>query len=143
MAAGHALVEARHGLVGASNLDLVKRGLEAVAIVGRALHASLLRIVPRAGPAEDVLLFLALVVAPREDRLGDGVLKRAGAALEAIVALVGAGDGEYVGAMWADCGDVRLGACRTGGGFRARGGGFVQRSMTTTVATASLGAGAL
>lgn len=102
MTAGHALVEARHGLVGAADLDLVKGGLEAVARLGRTLHAGLLRIVPGAGPAKDVLLFLALVDAPREDGLRDGVLKRACAALEAVGALIGAGDGEDVGAMGAD-----------------------------------------
>lgn len=118
VAAGHALVEARHGLVGASNLDLVKCGLEAVAIFGRALNAGLLRIVPRAGPAKHVFLFLALVVAPREDGLSDGVLKRTGAAFEAIGTLIGAGDGENVGAVRANCANVRLGACRMGeGGF--------------------------
>ncbi|KND89861.1 hypothetical protein TOPH_05486 [Tolypocladium ophioglossoides CBS 100239] len=102
MATGHALVEARHGLVGTADLDLEEGGLVAVAAVGRALHAALLRIVPGAGPAEDVLLLLALVDAPREDGLGDGVLEGAGAAFEAVGAHVGEGDGEDVGAVRAD-----------------------------------------
>lgn len=102
MAAGHALVEARHGFVGAADLDLVKGSLETVAGVGGTLHAGLLRIVPGAWTAKDVLLFLSLVDAPREDGLCDGVLKRAGAALEAVRALVGPRDGEDVGAVGAD-----------------------------------------
>lgn len=102
MPALHALVKARHGLVRAANLDLVKRRLAPVALLVGALHRRLLRIVPRAGPAKDVLLFLALVDAPREDGLGDAVLEGAGAALEAVGAEVGAGDGEDVGARGAD-----------------------------------------
>lgn len=61
-----------------------------------------MRIIPRARPAKDVLLFLALKHAAREDGLGDGVLKRTGAALEAVGALVCEGHGEDVGALRAD-----------------------------------------
>lgn len=103
MAASHALVKRRHGLVGTANLHLEEGRLVAVAALGRALHAALLRIVPGAGAAKDVLLFLALVDAPREDGLGDCVLKGTGAAFEAVGALRRQGDGEDVCAVRADC----------------------------------------
>ncbi|PWI70105.1 Mediator of RNA polymerase II transcription subunit 31 [Purpureocillium lilacinum] len=90
VAARHALVEARHGLVGTADLDLEEGGLVAVAAVVGALHAALLRIVPGARPAEDVLLLLALVDAPREDGLRDAVLEGARPALESVEARVGA-----------------------------------------------------
>lgn len=102
MSASHALVKARHGLVGTSNLDLEEGGLVAVAALVGALDAALLRIVPGSGPAEDVLLLDALVHAAREDGLGDVVLEGAGSALEAVGARVCEGDGEDVGAMGAD-----------------------------------------
>lgn len=87
MPTSHALVKRSHGLVGTANLHLEKRRLVAVAPLGRTLHGALLRIIPCAGPAKDVFLFLALVHAPREDGLGDGVFKRTGAAFEAVCAL--------------------------------------------------------
>lgn len=102
VAAGHALVETRHGLVGAANLDLEEGGLVAVAPLAGALHAALLRIVPGARAAKDVLSLLALKGAPREDGLGDCVLKGARAALEPVGALYGEGDGENVCAVRAD-----------------------------------------
>lgn len=98
----HALEEAGHGFIRTSNLHLEKCSLVAVAAFGRTLRAALLRIIPRARPAKDVLLFLALKYAAREDGLGDGVLKRTGAALEAVGALVCEGHGEDVGALRAD-----------------------------------------
>src|SRR5690242_5079971 len=82
--ARHALEETRHGLVGAADLDLEKGRLVAVAAVGRALDAALLRIVPGARPAKDVVLLLALKSPAGEDGVGDGVLERAGSALEAV-----------------------------------------------------------
>lgn len=103
MTASHALVEARHGLVGTANLDLEEGGLVAVAVVGGTLHGALLRIVPGTGPAKDVLLFLALVDAAREDGLGDCVLKGTCPALEAVRVLVREGDCEDVCAVRADC----------------------------------------
>lgn len=98
----HALVETRHGLVGTADLHLEEGSLVAVAAFGRALHAALLRVVPGAGPAKDVLLLNPLVDAAREDGLGDLVLEGAGAALEAVGSRVGQGHGEDVGAMGAD-----------------------------------------
>lgn len=103
MPTGHALIEARHGLVSTADLDLEEGGLVAVAALGGALHAALLRIVPRARPAEDVVLFRALKGAPREDGLRDGVLEGARATLEAVGALVRQGDGQDVGAVRTDC----------------------------------------
>lgn len=102
MPAGHALIEARHGLVGTADLDLVEGGLVAVALAVGALGAALLRVVPGAGPAEDVLPLLALVDAPREHGLGDGVLEGTCAALEPVRALVGQRHREDVGAVRAD-----------------------------------------
>lgn len=108
--AGHALVETRHRLVGAADLYLVKGGLVAVAAVGRALHLALLRVVPGARAAEDVVLLRALKGPPGEDGLGDLVLEGAGAAFEAVVPRVCEGDGEDVCAVGADCrgGEERL-----------------------------------
>lgn len=102
VSASHALVEARHGLVGTADLDLEESGLVAVTALVGALDAALLRIVPGSRPAEHVLLLDALVHAAREDGLGDVVLEGAGAALEAVGARVCEGDGEDVGAMGAD-----------------------------------------
>lgn len=102
MPAGHALIEARHGLVGTADLDLVEGGLVAVALAVGALGAALLCVVPGAGPAEDVLALLALVDAPREYGLGDGVLEGTCAALEPVRALVGERHREDVGAVRAD-----------------------------------------
>lgn len=89
VSAGHALVEARHGLIGTANLDLEEGGLVAVAALVGALHAALLRIVPGARSAKDILLLLALEGAAREDGLRDVVLEGARPALEAVRALGG------------------------------------------------------
>jgi hypothetical protein len=98
----HAPEETRHRLIRTANLDLVERGLLPVAALGRTLHATLLRILPALGSAKDVVLLFALEAPAREDGLGDGVLVGAGAALETVGALRGEGDGEDVGAVWAD-----------------------------------------
>ena len=102
MLAGHAPEETRHGLVRAADLDLVKGRLLPVAALGGALHAALLRVLPALGPAKDVVLLLVLKAPAREYGLGDGVLVGARAALEAVGALGGEGDGEDVGAVRAD-----------------------------------------
>lgn len=106
MAAGHAHEETRHGLIGTADLDLVEGGLVAVAAVGRALDAALLRVVPGSGSTEDVLALLALVLAAREDGLGDVVLKWACSALEAVRAAVGQRHCQDVGAVRADCAEL-------------------------------------
>lgn len=75
------------------------------------------------------------------------MLKRAGAALEAVGALVGAGDGEDVGAMGADWTRVREDRS-SGRAWESKPAGswdgwIVQRSMAAAVvATASLFVGA-
>ena len=98
------LEEAGHGLVGTADLHLEEGGLVAVAALGGALGLALLRVVPGARPAEDVLLLLAVEVAAREERLvADGVLVGAGAALEPVAARVRGRDGQDVGALRADC----------------------------------------
>lgn len=102
MPASHAFEEARHGLIRRADLHLEKRRLVAKTSIGRTLHPALLRVVPGARPAEDVVLLRALVGAAAEDGIGDGVFKGAGAAFEAIGALVGVGDGEDVCTMRAD-----------------------------------------
>lgn len=102
VATRHALVETRHGLIGTADLHLEEGSLVAIAAPGRALHSALLRVVPGARTAEDVLPLDALVQAAREDGLGDLVLEGAGAALEAVGPRVGQGHGEDVGAMGAD-----------------------------------------
>lgn len=102
IATSHTLIETGHGLVRTSNLDLEKRRLVAIAPIIGALHTALLRIVPGAGPAKDVLLLDALVDAAREDGLGDVVLKGACSAFEAVLTGWGEGDGEDVGAVRAD-----------------------------------------
>lgn len=106
MSACHALEEARHGLVGAADLDLEKGSLVAIAALGWALGAALLRIVPGARPAEDVLLLDALVGAAREDGRVNGVLEGARPALEAVGAFRRQRHGQDVGAVGADCGQA-------------------------------------
>lgn len=103
------LVEARHGLVGAADLDLVKGGLAAVARGTGALDFCLVGVVPGSRSAKDVLALLLLEDAPREEGLLDGVLVRARPALEAVPArLAGRGDCEDVGAAGADFFVVRV-----------------------------------
>lgn len=63
-----------------------------------------MRIVPGSRPAKDVLPLLALEDAAGEDRVGDGVLVRACAALESVCAVERQGDGQDVCAVWADWG---------------------------------------
>lgn len=91
-----------HRLISTTNLDLEEGGLLAVAAVLGTLCARLVGIVPLARSAKDVLTLLALKVAARVDWLGDGVLKGAGSALEAIAHAGVGGDGEDVGAVGAD-----------------------------------------
>lgn len=74
------LEEAGHGLIRTADLDLEEGRLPAVAPVGRTLDLGLLRIVPRAGPAKDILSLLALEDAARVEGLVDCVLVGAGAA---------------------------------------------------------------
>lgn len=61
-----------------------------------------MRIIPRSGTTKDVLLLLALEYASRVDGFGNGMFEGAGAAFEAVGALVCEGDGEDVGALGAD-----------------------------------------
>lgn len=93
----------RHRLVSTPDLDGEVGRLVAVAGRVAALDALLGRIVPGARAAEDVLLLDAREVAPAVDGLLDGVLVRAGAALEAVAARLHGRDGEDVGAVGADC----------------------------------------
>ena len=98
------LEEARHGLVGAADLDLEEGGLVAVAALARTLRLALLGVVPGARPAEDVLALLADELAAREDGHGDVLLVGAGAALEAVgPARLRGRDGQDVVALWTDC----------------------------------------
>jgi hypothetical protein len=103
IAAGHALVETRHGLIGTSNLHLEERSFVTITPICRTLHTTLLRIVPRTGTTKDVFLLFALEDASREDGLCNCVFKGTRAAFEAIGALVCERDGEDVGALGADC----------------------------------------
>lgn len=102
MATSHTLEETRHGLISTSNLHLVERGLIAIAFVGRALYAGLLSVIPSSGTTKDVFLLFALVVASREDGLGDCVFKGTGAAFETVGSGVCERDGEDICAMRAD-----------------------------------------
>lgn len=80
------LEETRHRLVCRPDLHLEERRLAAVAAFRRALHLGLLRIVPRAGTTKHILLLFPRKLAPAEKRCGNGVLVRAGAALEPVAA---------------------------------------------------------
>lgn len=102
MPTSHALEEARHRLIRTPDLHLEKRRLLAIAAFVRALRLGLLRVVPGARPAKDVLALLALKDAPRKDRVGDGVFVGACAALEAVCAVERQGDGQDVCAVRAD-----------------------------------------
>ena len=86
MSASHTLIKARHGLIRTSNLDLEESRLIAIASFVGTLHPTLLRIVPGAGTAEDVLLLDSLVDTAREDGFGDVVLEGACSAFETILA---------------------------------------------------------
>jgi len=98
------LEEVRHRLVGAADLDTEVGGLAAVAVGRWTLDRLFLCIVPCLGPAKHVLLFLAREVLARVDGLLDGVLVRAGAALDSVAARLHAGEDEEVGAVRADYG---------------------------------------
>ncbi len=100
--ASHALVKTGHGLIGTADLDLEEGSLVTVAVLCGTLNATLLGIIPGTWAAKDILFLLALVLPPREDGVGYGVLKGTCSALEAVQALVCEGDGEDVGAVWAD-----------------------------------------
>lgn len=89
MPAGHTHVKTRHRFVGTSNLDLVEGCFVAVAILGIALDASLLSVVPRTGSAENVFLLLALIHSAGKDWVGNEMFKGTCPALEAVRALVG------------------------------------------------------
>lgn len=101
--ASHALVETRHRLISTANLHLKEGGLVAIAALGGALHAALLRIVPGARSAKDVLLLDPLVHAPREDGFRDVMFKGTCAAFETVGARGRQRHGEDVGTMRADC----------------------------------------
>lgn len=86
----------RHRLISTANLHREESGLVAVAGRVAALHLLLLRVVPRARAAEDVLLLLAREVASAVDCLLDRVLVGAGPAFEAVAARLHRRDGEDV-----------------------------------------------
>lgn len=96
------LVETRHGLVGTADLDLEEGRLLAVTPLARALRLALLRVVPGSRAAEDVLPLLAVEHPAAVQRLVDGVLVGAGAAFQAVEAVLHGGDGQDVGAVGAD-----------------------------------------
>lgn len=103
MTASHTLEETRHGLISTSNLHLVERRLVTIAFISRALYTGFLGIVPSSRTTKDVFLLFTLVVASREDGLGDYVFKGTGAAFETVGAGICEGDGEDVGTVRADC----------------------------------------
>ena len=96
------LEETRHGFVRAPDLDLEEGSLVPVAALGGALLLGLLRVVPGARSAEDVLALTPDVVAPRVDGAVYGVLVGAGAALEPVASRLDGRDGKDVGAVRAD-----------------------------------------
>jgi hypothetical protein len=98
----------RHRLISTANLHREEGGLVPVAGRVAALNLLLLRVVPCARTAEDVLLLLAREVASAEDRLLDRVLVRTGPAFEAVAARLHRRDGEDVGAVRADWGERGL-----------------------------------
>jgi hypothetical protein len=103
---GTYLEEGGHGLVGAPYLDLEEGGLVAIAVVSRALDPLLLRVVPRAGSADDVLALPPRELRLRVDGLIDVVDVRARSALEPISPdCRRLRDGQDVGAVRTDWGD--------------------------------------
>src|SRR3569833_250597 len=120
------LVEARHGLVGRADLHLVESCIFALALLGRAWDLCLMRVVPRARPAEDVLLLLLLELAPLVQGLLDDELVGARPAFEPVPPRLRVHRyGEDVCALRADwtgvvtqqreLGSVHTGAFRVGG----------------------------
>ena len=98
------LVERRHGLISTTNLNLEECRLVAVASSAVTLDLALLCIVPCAWTAKHVFLFLAREVLAGVDGFVDGMLVRAGSALEPVATCVRSGEDEEVGAKRADCG---------------------------------------
>lgn len=96
------LEEAGHGLISTADLDLEEGRLRAIAALGRALNLALLRVVPRARPAKDVLSLPPGEDAARVQRLGDGIFVGAGSTLETVHSIVHGGHGEDVCAVGAD-----------------------------------------
>jgi hypothetical protein len=95
--------EGRHGLVGATNLQLVEGRLLAMAIVLLARRPHLLRVLPRPRPTEDVFLLDSVVFAPREYGIRNRELIWTGAAFETVAVVLVHRDGEEIGARRADC----------------------------------------
>lgn len=105
------LEETRHGLISTANLHLEKGSFFAIAAFGRTLHLALLRVIPCARSAKDIFSLLAVEDTTRVEGLGDGVFVGAGAALEAVEAVVHGGHGEDVGAVgtdWIYCVAIRM-----------------------------------
>ena len=103
MSARHTFIETRHRFVCTADLHLEEGRLVAIAAIVGALHATLLRIVPRARTAKDIFTLLALEFASRVYCVDNGVLVGTGSALETIGASVCEGYGEDVRAVGADC----------------------------------------
>ena len=80
MAAFDALVEYAHGLVGASNLDLLKEGLGVIAL--GASGRGLVNVVPRIGSSQHVVDLLTRLLEPLLAGLREAVLVRAGGTYE-------------------------------------------------------------
>lgn len=98
------LVERRHRLISTANLNLEEGCLVSVACSAVTLDLALLCIVPCAWTTKHVFLLLAWEVLARIDGLVDGVLVRAGSALEPVATRVRSREDEQVGAEGADCG---------------------------------------
>ncbi len=97
------LVKVSHGLVSATDLHLIKGGLDSVAATSGALDGRLVGVLPGAGSAEDIVALLPLEHAAREQGRLDGALVGAGTALEAVTAAVGRrGHRQDVATMRAD-----------------------------------------
>jgi len=94
--------ELRGGLVGAADLDLEIGGLGTAALGHRAVGTRLGGVFPRIGAAEDVVPLAAREALAREDGRLDGVLVRAGPALEPVAARLHAREDEEVRAVGAD-----------------------------------------
>jgi len=94
--------ELRGGLVGAADLDLEVGGLGTAALGHRTVGARLGGVLPGIGTAKDVVPLAAREALAREDGRLDGVLVRAGPALEPVAARLHAREDEEVRTVRAD-----------------------------------------
>jgi hypothetical protein len=79
------LIKTRHRLIRTPNLHLKVRCLIAVTAFSRTLHLPLLRIIPRARPAEYIFAFCSREGFALEVAFGEEVLVGAGQTFEAVL----------------------------------------------------------